>query len=98
MPQRIHYRRGSLHTVAKDIRTTNVAIFANGADLEVMKLVEKEMVGSPELKRTYPMYTDDENAALALLNMQSVLPQIDTVIAIGSSKMFNLMSIVLAKT
>ena len=89
IPQKLYFKKGSLHTVAHEISTKRCAVFACDRDLEVMKLVEKELEVIQGLERVYPIFIDEDNHKLAVDQINSVLPLIDTVIAVGSYKLFN---------
>ncbi|CAL6085052.1 GTA-2-like_protein [Hexamita inflata] len=98
IPQKLYYRRGAFQTIATEISTIKCAIFANNDDLEIMKLVEKELNKIAGIVRVYPMFLDDSNHTTAQMTINSIIPSVDTVVAVGSSKLFNEIAQVLHKT
>lgn len=98
VPQKVYFRRGSLHTVASELSATKIALFANRADLDIMKLAEKEFSVISGLQRIYPIFIDDSDHKLSVQVIQSILPSVDTVVAVGSFKLFNEIAIQLNKT
>lgn len=89
VPQKLYYRRGSLHTVASELIAKKIALFSNRVDLDIMTLAQQEFSNILDLETIYPVLIDENDHNLCKIAINNVLPSVDTVVAVGSSKLFN---------
>ncbi|KAH0571497.1 GTA-2-like protein [Spironucleus salmonicida] len=85
IPQKLYYRRGSMHTVAGEVNFQKAAILSNNRDLDISQQVAAEF----HQGRCYPMLVNDSVSDEALQIINNAIKNCDTLVVVGDYKLQN---------
>lgn len=89
VPQKVYYRRGAVHTVASEVSAKNIALICDEKDVTIASLVRGEFEKIRSLNHIYPYVIKACDHDLSQKMIAEALTLVDTIVAVGSSELFN---------